>query len=139
MMASFHLFVPHVIVRYVNKQGFENVRGEGRRAIAAFYGCCLIFAPHYYASSTMDMVVVQGRTGEAFMKIAKTGHIQDFCQPNALLTLQEYMQVCHFMEVVTYPRRPGTVPYPCMHLPNYLPHTCNRTMLLRKRGRSAKW
>lgn len=27
------------------------------------------------------------------MKIAKTGKIQDFCQPNALLTLQEYVQV----------------------------------------------
>jgi hypothetical protein len=27
------------------------------------------------------------------MKIAKTGRIQDFCQPNALLTLQEYVQV----------------------------------------------
>jgi 2-iminoacetate synthase len=26
------------------------------------------------------------------MKIAKTGKIQDFCQPNALLTLTEYMQ-----------------------------------------------
>lgn len=39
------------------------------------------------------LVVRQGRTGEAFMKIAKTGKIQDFCQPNALLTLQEYMQV----------------------------------------------
>lgn len=37
---------------------------------------------------------MQGRTGEAFMKIAKTGKIQDFCQPNALLTLQEYMELC---------------------------------------------
>lgn len=31
------------------------------------------------------------RTGEAFMKIAKTGKIQDFCHPNSLLTLQEYL------------------------------------------------
>ena len=38
---------------------------------------------------------IQGRTGEAFMKIAKTGKIQDFCQPNALLTLQEYVQVSY--------------------------------------------
>lgn len=28
------------------------------------------------------------------MKIAKSGRIQDFCQPNALLSLQEYMEVC---------------------------------------------
>lgn len=27
------------------------------------------------------------------MKIAKSGRIQDFCQPNALLSLQEYMEV----------------------------------------------
>jgi hypothetical protein len=29
-----------------------------------------------------------GRTGEAFMKIAKKGDIQNFCHPNSLLTLQ---------------------------------------------------
>ncbi|EKU21823.1 Fe-Fe hydrogenase maturation protein [Nannochloropsis gaditana CCMP526] len=34
----------------------------------------------------------KGRTGAAFMKIAKSGRIQDFCQPNALLSLQEYME-----------------------------------------------
>ena len=33
----------------------------------------------------------KNRTGEAFMKIAKTGKIQDFCHPNSLLTLQEYL------------------------------------------------
>lgn len=31
-----------------------------------------------------------GRTGEAFMKIAKRGDIKYFCHPNALLTLKEY-------------------------------------------------
>jgi 2-iminoacetate synthase len=34
----------------------------------------------------------KSRTGEAFMKIAKTGKIQDFCHPNSLLTLQEYLE-----------------------------------------------
>jgi len=33
-----------------------------------------------------------GRTGEAFMKLAKTGKIHSFCHPNALLTLQEYVE-----------------------------------------------
>jgi len=33
-----------------------------------------------------------GRTGEAFMKIAKKGDIQNFCHPNSLLTLEEYLQ-----------------------------------------------
>jgi hypothetical protein len=30
----------------------------------------------------------KGRTGEAFMKIAKAGEIHNFCHPNSLLTLQ---------------------------------------------------
>ncbi len=33
-----------------------------------------------------------GRTGKDFMDLAKPGLIQDFCQPNALLTLQEYLE-----------------------------------------------
>ena len=33
-----------------------------------------------------------GRTGEAFMKIAKKGDIQNFCHPNSLLTLNEYLK-----------------------------------------------
>ncbi len=31
-----------------------------------------------------------GRTGDRFMKLAKTGQIQHVCQPNALMTLKEY-------------------------------------------------
>ncbi|MGI5836609.1 MAG: [FeFe] hydrogenase H-cluster radical SAM maturase HydG, partial [Chloroflexota bacterium] len=33
----------------------------------------------------------QGRTGEAFMKLAKPGDIQDLCRPNAMLTFKEYL------------------------------------------------
>jgi 2-iminoacetate synthase len=33
----------------------------------------------------------QGRTGDRFMALAKTGEIQDVCLPNALLTFQEYL------------------------------------------------
>ena len=32
-----------------------------------------------------------GRTGDRFMEFCKSGQIQDFCQPNALLTLGEYL------------------------------------------------
>ncbi len=32
-----------------------------------------------------------GRTGDDFMKLAKTGIIQRFCDPNALLTIKEYL------------------------------------------------
>jgi [FeFe] hydrogenase H-cluster radical SAM maturase HydG len=34
----------------------------------------------------------KGRTGAEFMAIAKKGNIHKFCHPNALLTLQEYLQ-----------------------------------------------
>ncbi len=33
----------------------------------------------------------QGRTGDRFMQLAKTGAIHNVCTPNALLTLQEYL------------------------------------------------
>ena len=32
-----------------------------------------------------------GRTGESFMNLAKPGDIKNFCQPNALLTFEEYL------------------------------------------------
>ncbi|MCK4259719.1 MAG: [FeFe] hydrogenase H-cluster radical SAM maturase HydG [Halanaerobiales bacterium] len=32
------------------------------------------------------------RTGERFMKLAKTGNIHNLCQPNAILTFQEYIE-----------------------------------------------
>ncbi len=32
-----------------------------------------------------------GRTGDVFMKLAKTGKIHEMCQPNALLTFKEYL------------------------------------------------
>jgi len=33
----------------------------------------------------------EGRTGDRFMHLAKSGQIKDLCQPNALLTLQEFL------------------------------------------------
>ncbi len=33
----------------------------------------------------------EGRTGDRFMALAKTGAIQNCCQPNALMTLKEYL------------------------------------------------
>ena len=34
----------------------------------------------------------EGRTGDRFMSLCKSGQIQNCCHPNALLTLKEYMQ-----------------------------------------------
>ena len=33
----------------------------------------------------------QGRTGDRFMQLAKTGNIGNVCQPNAIMTFQEYL------------------------------------------------
>jgi len=33
----------------------------------------------------------QGRTGDRFMALAKTGEIQNICQPNAILTFKEFL------------------------------------------------
>eukprot|EP00245_Coleochaete_scutata_P004595 TRINITY_DN17325_c0_g1_i1.p1 TRINITY_DN17325_c0_g1~~TRINITY_DN17325_c0_g1_i1.p1 ORF type:complete len:604 (-),score=108.03 TRINITY_DN17325_c0_g1_i1:337-2148(-) len=45
-----------------------------------------------YVPSWCTACYRKGRTGEAFMKIAKAGNIHNFCHPNSLLTLQEYLQ-----------------------------------------------
>ena len=34
----------------------------------------------------------QGRTGDRFMPLAKSGQIGNFCLPNALLTFEEYLK-----------------------------------------------
>ncbi|NMA65637.1 MAG: [FeFe] hydrogenase H-cluster radical SAM maturase HydG [Clostridiaceae bacterium] len=34
----------------------------------------------------------EGRTGDRFMRLAKTGQIQNCCHPNALITLKEYLE-----------------------------------------------
>lgn len=34
----------------------------------------------------------QGRTGDRFMKLVKSGQISNCCQPNALMTLKEYLE-----------------------------------------------
>ncbi len=33
----------------------------------------------------------EGRTGDRFMSLCKTGQIQNCCHPNALMTLTEYL------------------------------------------------
>eukprot|EP00808_Paulinella_micropora_P007776 g3521.t1 len=45
-----------------------------------------------YVPSWCTACYRKGRTGEHFMKIAKAGNIHNFCHPNSLLTLQEYLK-----------------------------------------------
>ncbi|EFN57653.1 hypothetical protein CHLNCDRAFT_30311 [Chlorella variabilis] len=44
-----------------------------------------------YVPSWCTACYRKGRTGEHFMKIAKAGNIHNFCHPNSLFTLQEYL------------------------------------------------
>lgn len=37
-------------------------------------------------------VIVPGRTGDRFMSLVKSGQIANCCSPNALITLQEYLE-----------------------------------------------
>ncbi|WP_026486737.1 [FeFe] hydrogenase H-cluster radical SAM maturase HydG [Caldanaerobius polysaccharolyticus] len=45
-----------------------------------------------YVPSYCTACYRSGRTGERFMALAKTGNIQNCCQPNALLTFKEYLE-----------------------------------------------
>jgi hypothetical protein len=45
-----------------------------------------------YVPSWCTACYRKARTGPAFMAIARAGRIHDFCHPNSLLTLQEYLQ-----------------------------------------------
>jgi 2-iminoacetate synthase len=45
-----------------------------------------------YVPSFCTSCYRQGRTGEIFMEYAIPGFIQQFCTPNALVTLAEYLE-----------------------------------------------
>ncbi len=46
---------------------------------------------HGYLPSFCTACYRRGRTGQDFMDLAKPGLIKDFCQPNAILTVKEYL------------------------------------------------
>lgn len=45
-----------------------------------------------YVPSFCTACYREGRTGDRFMQLAKTGQIANCCQPNALITLKEYLE-----------------------------------------------
>ena len=45
-----------------------------------------------YIPSYCTACYKEGRTGDRFMPLAKSGEISNFCQPNALLTFEEYLK-----------------------------------------------
>ena len=44
-----------------------------------------------YVPSFCTACYREGRTGDRFMELCKSGQIQNCCQPNALMTLKEYL------------------------------------------------
>ena len=44
----------------------------------------------------------EGRTGDRFMSLCKSGQIQNCCHPNALMTLKEYLTDYASPETVSY-------------------------------------
>lgn len=45
-----------------------------------------------YVPSFCTACYREGRTGDRFMRLAKSGQIQNCCHPNALMTLKEYLE-----------------------------------------------
>nr|WP_320133064.1 [FeFe] hydrogenase H-cluster radical SAM maturase HydG [uncultured Holophaga sp.] len=76
-----------------DKLGFEDVKPqfepEDRRSPREMLRDLL---KDGYVPSYCTACYREGRTGDRFMALAKAGQIANVCQPNALLTLQEYLQ-----------------------------------------------
>jgi len=62
---------------------------EDRRPLDQVIGWLLELG---YIPSFCTACYREGRTGDRFMSLAKTGQIQNCCHPNALITLKEYLE-----------------------------------------------
>lgn len=99
----------------VLKLGISQISGGSRTSVGGYAGYCAEERPHdteqfdVSDQRSLDEVVKwlidggfipsfctacyrEGRTGDRFMALCKVGQIQNCCHPNALLTLQEYLQ-----------------------------------------------
>ena len=99
----------------VMKLGISQISGGSRTSVGGYAGYSVEERPHdteqfdVSDQRSLDEVVKwlmesdyipsfctacyrEGRTGDRFMALCKVGQIQNCCHPNALLTLQEYLQ-----------------------------------------------
>jgi 2-iminoacetate synthase len=78
---------------HTNKLGFEDIvpqfQPEDHRSPSQMLRDLL---KDGYIPSYCTACYREGRTGDRFMRLAKTGQIANVCQPNAMLTLQEYVE-----------------------------------------------
>lgn len=78
---------------YTNRQG-NDVRKEQFQIgdLRSLDEIMLDLLQHDYVPSFCTSCYRQGRTGQQFMEFAVPGFIQNFCTPNAIFTLAEYLE-----------------------------------------------
>jgi len=72
--------------------------------------------PDGYIPSFCTACYRMGRTGENFMGLAKSAHIHEMCQPNAILTFQEYL--CDYASAETRERAIPAIEKALMEIEN---------------------
>jgi 2-iminoacetate synthase len=74
---------------YGKAKRLEQFRTADHRSMGEFVRSLL---QERYIPSFCTACYRTGRTGKAFMEIAKPGNIHNFCRPNAILTFKEYIE-----------------------------------------------
>lgn len=78
---------------YVNRNEYDETTSQfdvsDRRTLDEVVGWLLDLG---YIPSFCTACYREGRTGDRFMSLVKSGQIANCCQPNALMTLKEYLQ-----------------------------------------------
>lgn len=74
---------------YGKTKNLEQFKTADHRSMGEFIRSLL---KERYIPSFCTACYRTGRTGKAFMEIAKPGNIHNFCRPNAILTFKEYLE-----------------------------------------------
>ncbi|NLJ24596.1 MAG: [FeFe] hydrogenase H-cluster radical SAM maturase HydG [Firmicutes bacterium] len=88
--------------------------------------------PSDYLPSFCTACYRMGRTGETFMSWAKSSHIHEFCQPNAILTFQEYL--CDYASPATIKEAVPVIEAALAQVEPKLQDECKRRLARIKQG-----
>jgi 2-iminoacetate synthase len=78
---------------HLNKLGFEDIVPQFEPSdLRSPIEMLKVLLKDGYIPSYCTACYREGRTGDRFMRLAKSGQIANVCQPNAILTLQEYVE-----------------------------------------------
>jgi 2-iminoacetate synthase len=88
--------------------------------------------PSDYLPSFCTACYRMGRTGETFMSWAKSSHIHEFCQPNAILTFQEYL--CDYASPTTIKAAVPVIEAALAQVEPKLQDECKRRLARIKQG-----